>query len=77
MKRYYQIGEVASMLKILPGTIDTWEDKIGKLHTKKGRLGRGKKGRLFTYWDIERIKKIISLKETGFYTLKGIKHFIS
>lgn len=65
------------MLGTYPQLITEWEKTFGALHSAKSKEKSKKYSRLFTQSDIDRLKKIISLKETGWYTNKGIKHFIS
>jgi DNA-binding transcriptional MerR regulator len=68
-KRYYTIGEVATMFEVNNSLIRFWEKEFEILQPKKNRKGN----RLFTPKDLENLKVIYHLvKERGF-TLKGAK----
>jgi DNA-binding transcriptional MerR regulator len=66
-KRYYTIGEVASIFEVNTSLIRFWEKEFDILKPKKNKKGN----RLFTPKDVENLRVIYHLvKERGF-TLKG------
>ncbi len=66
-KKYYTIGEVATLLNIPPSLIRFWEEKFIALNPKKSAKGTRK----YTRVDIDLLKLINHLvKECG-YTIKG------
>ena len=66
-KRYYTIGEVASIFEVNTSLIRFWEKEFDILKPKKNKKGN----RLFTPKDVENLRIIYHLvKERGF-TLKG------
>jgi len=72
VKKYFSIGEVASMLEVTPSLIRFWESEFDIIKPKKNRKGN----RQFTVEDIENVKLIYHLvKEKGF-TLQGAKDML-
>lgn len=68
-KRYYTMGEVATMLEVNPSLVRFWEKEFDILKPRKNKKGN----RLFTPKDLDNLKLIYHLvKERGF-TLKGAK----
>jgi DNA-binding transcriptional MerR regulator len=71
-KKYYTIGEVASMFNVATSLIRFWETEFDIIDPRKNKKGN----RQFTKEDIEDIKLIYHLvKERGF-TLQGAKDFL-
>lgn len=71
-KKYYTIGEVASLFGVATSLIRFWESEFDNISPKKNRKGN----RQFTKEDIESVKLIYHLvKEKGF-TLQGAKEFL-
>ncbi|HNP17651.1 MAG TPA: MerR family transcriptional regulator [Fulvivirga sp.] len=71
-KKYFAIGEVASMFKVATSLIRFWEGEFDIIKPKKNRKGN----RQFTKEDIENVKIIYHLvKERGF-TLQGAKDML-
>lgn len=71
-KKYYAIGEVASMFNVATSLIRFWESEFDIIKPKKNRKGN----RQFTKDDIENVKMIYHLvKERGF-TLQGAKDML-
>ncbi|MTI39348.1 MerR family transcriptional regulator [Fulvivirga lutimaris] len=71
-KKYYAIGEVASMFNVATSLIRFWETEFDLIKPKKNRKGN----RQFTKEDIENVKIIYHLvKERGF-TLQGAKEML-
>ena len=71
-KKYYAIGEVASMFNVATSLIRFWESEFDIIKPKKNRKGN----RQFTKEDIENVKMIYHLvKERGF-TLQGAKDML-
>ena len=71
-KKYYTIGEVASMFNVATSLIRFWETEFDIIEPRKNKKGN----RQFTKEDIEDIKLIYHLvKERGF-TLQGAKDFL-
>lgn len=71
-KKYYAIGEVASMFNVATSLIRFWETEFDLIKPKKNRKGN----RQFTKEDIENVKIIYHLvKERGF-TLQGAKDML-
>ena len=71
-KKYYTIGEVASMFNVATSLIRFWETEFDIIDPKKNKKGN----RQFTKEDIEDLKLIYHLvKERGF-TLQGAKDFL-
>lgn len=71
-KKYYTIGEVASMLKVATSLIRFWESEFDILKPKKNRKGN----RQFTKEDIDNVKFIYHLVKEKGYTLQGAKETI-
>ncbi len=71
-KKYFAIGEVASMFNVATSLIRFWESEFDLIKPKKNRKGN----RQFTKEDIENVKLIYHLvKERGF-TLQGAKDML-
>jgi len=71
-KKYYAIGEVASMFNVATSLIRFWESEFDIIKPKKNRKGN----RQFTKEDIENVRLIYHLvKEKGF-TLQGAKDML-
>src|SRR5207253_749668 len=71
-KRYYSIGEVATLMQVNPSLIRFWETEFDFLKPKKNKKG----DRQFTKKDIETLQLIYSLVKEKGYTLQGAKEFI-
>ncbi|TRX52448.1 MerR family transcriptional regulator [Fulvivirga sp. M361] len=71
-KKYFAIGEVASMFNVATSLIRFWESEFDIIRPKKNRKGN----RQFTKEDIENVRLIYHLvKERGF-TLQGAKEML-
>lgn len=71
-KRYYSIGEVATMYGVATSLIRFWETEFSILKPKKNRKGN----RQFTKEDVDNLKLIYHLvKERGF-TLSGANEML-
>jgi DNA-binding transcriptional MerR regulator len=68
-KKYYSIGEVASLFKVAPSLIRFWETEFDILTPKKNKKGN----RQFTKEDIDNFKVIYHLVKEKGYTLQGAK----
>ena len=66
-KKYYSIGEVASMLDVNPSLIRFWETEFSQLKPRKNRKGN----RIYTEKEIALLKQIYYLVKVRKYTLKG------
>lgn len=71
-KKYYSIGEVASMFKVAPSLIRYWEGEFDIIKPKKDKKGN----RRFTKDDIEKIRFIYQLVKIKGYTLQGAQEVI-
>ncbi|EOZ97720.1 putative transcriptional regulator protein [Indibacter alkaliphilus LW1] len=71
-KKYYSIGEVASMFKVAPSLIRYWEGEFDIIRPKKDKKGN----RRFTKDDIEKIRYIYQLVKIKGYTLQGAQEVI-
>lgn len=71
-KKYYSIGEVASMFKVAPSLIRYWEGEFEIIKPKKDKKGN----RRFTKDDIEKIRYIYQLVKVKGYTLQGAQEVI-
>lgn len=71
-KKYYSIGEVASMFKVAPSLIRYWEGEFDIIRPKKDKKGN----RRFTKEDIEKIRYIYQLVKIKGYTLQGAQEVI-
>lgn len=71
-KKYYSIGEVASILDVSTSLIRFWESEFDIIRPKKNRKGN----RQFTKDDIENVKLIYHLVKEKGYTLQGAKEII-
>ena len=68
-RKYFSIGEVASLLKVNTSLIRFWESEFEFINPKKNKKGLRK----YTNEDINKLKKIYSLlKEEGF-TIDGAR----
>ena len=72
VKKYYNIGEVASMFGVATSLLRFWEKEFDEVNPKKNRNGK----RQYTSKDIENIKVIFHLVKEKGYTLTGAKEFI-
>jgi DNA-binding transcriptional MerR regulator len=68
-KRYYSIGEVATMFEVNTSLIRFWEKEFDIIKPKKNKKGN----RLFTPRDVKNLKLIHHLVKDRGYTLKGAK----
>ncbi len=68
-KKYYSIGEVASMLDVKPSLIRFWETEFPQLKPRKNRKGN----RIYTDKEIDLLKQIYYLVKERKFTLKGAK----
>ncbi|MGY6520130.1 MAG: MerR family transcriptional regulator [Mongoliitalea sp.] len=71
-KKYYSIGEVASMFKVAPSLIRYWEGEFDIIKPKKDKKGN----RRFTKEDIEKIRYIYQLVKIKGFTLQGAQEVI-
>lgn len=71
-KKYYSIGEVATMFKVAPSLIRYWEGEFDIINPKKDRKGN----RRYTKTDIQKIKYIFHLVKEKGYTLQGAQEVI-
>jgi len=71
-KKYYSIGEVATMFKVAPSLIRYWEGEFDIIRPKKDRKGN----RRYTKPDIQKIKYIYHLVKEKGYTLQGAQEVI-
>lgn len=71
-KKYYSIGEVATMFKVAPSLIRYWEGEFQIIKPKKDKKGN----RRFTKDDIEKIRYIYQLVKVKGYTLQGAQEVI-
>jgi DNA-binding transcriptional MerR regulator len=71
-KKYYSIGEVATMFKVAPSLIRYWEGEFDIINPKKDRKGN----RRYTKPDIQKIKYIYHLVKEKGYTLQGAQEVI-
>ncbi len=68
-KKYYAIGEVATMLDVNPSLIRFWESEFPQLKPRKNRKGN----RVYTDKEIEQLQQIYYLVKVRKYTLKGAR----
>ena len=68
-KRYYTIGDVASMFDIKESTLRYWESEFRQLKPGKNRRG----DRRYTKDDILVVQKIYNLLKLRGFTIKGAK----
>jgi DNA-binding transcriptional MerR regulator/FtsZ-binding cell division protein ZapB len=71
-KRYYSIGEVASMFKVNTSLIRFWENEFEFIKPHK----TGKGDRLFTGDDVKNIQLIYHLLREKKYTIEGAKDYL-
>ncbi|ERM84252.1 transcriptional regulator [Rhodonellum psychrophilum GCM71 = DSM 17998] len=71
-KKYYSIGEVATMFKVAPSLIRYWEGEFESIRPKKDKKGN----RRFTKDDIEKIRYIYHLVKVKGFTLQGAQEVI-
>lgn len=71
-KKYFSIGEVASMFKVAPSLIRYWEGEFDIINPKKDKKGN----RRFTKEDIEKIRFIYQLVKVKGFTLQGAQEVI-
>ena len=71
-KKYYAIGEVASMINVATSLIRFWESEFDIIKPKKNRKGN----RQFTKEDIENVKMIYHLVKVRGFTLQGAKDML-
>lgn len=68
-KKYYTIGEVASMFKVATSLIRFWEGEFDIINPRKNKRGN----RQFTKGDIDNVRIIYHLVKEKGYTLQGAK----
>lgn len=68
-KKYFSIGEVASMLDVKPSLIRFWETEFPQLKPRKNKKGN----RIYTDKDIEILRSIYYLVKIRKFTLKGAR----
>lgn len=68
-KKYFSIGEVATMLEVKPSLIRFWETEFPQLKPRKNKKGN----RIFTESDIELLQSIYYLVKVRKFTLKGAR----
>lgn len=68
-KLYYNIGEVAEMLKVNPSLLRYWEKEFPALKPRKNNHGT----RYYTQEDIDLLKRIHYLTKTCGFTLEGTR----
>ena len=68
-KKYYTIGEVASMFKVATSLIRFWESEFDIINPRKNKRGN----RQFTKEDIDNLRIIYHLVKEKGYTLQGAK----
>lgn len=71
-KKYYTIGEVASMFKVATSLIRFWESEFDIINPRKNKRGN----RQFTKEDIDNVRIIYHLVKEKGYTLQGAKEEI-
>lgn len=71
-RKYYSIGEVATMFKVAPSLIRYWEGEFDIIKPKKDKKGN----RRFTKDDIEKIRYIYQLVKVKGFTLQGAQEVI-
>lgn len=71
-KKYYTIGEVASMFKVATSLIRFWESEFDIINPRKNKRGN----RQFTKEDIDNVRIIYHLVKEKGYTLQGAKEKI-
>lgn len=72
-KKYYTIGEVASMFKVATSLIRFWESEFDIINPRKNKRGN----RQFTKEDIDSVRVIYHLVKEKGYTLQGAKDELS
>ena len=68
-KRYYSIGEVASMFEVNTSLLRFWEKEFSQLHPRKNQRGK----RMYTPKDIEMFKLVYHLVKERGYTIDGAR----
>jgi len=71
-KKYYSIGEVATMFKVASSLIRYWEGEFEIIRPKKDKKGN----RRFTKDDIEKIRYIYHLVKVKGFTLQGAQEVL-
>ena len=68
-KKYFTIGEVATMLEVKSSLIRFWETEFPQLSPRKNKKGN----RIYTDKDIELLRTIYYLVKVRKFTLKGAR----
>lgn len=68
-KRYFSIGEVATMLDVNASLIRFWETEFPQVNPRKNKKGN----RVYTDKDIETLRSIYYLVKIRKFTLKGAR----
>ena len=71
-KKYYSIGEVATIFKVATSLIRYWEGEFDIIKPKKDKKGN----RRFTKEDIEKLRLIYHLVKEKGYTLQGAQDIL-
>lgn len=71
-KKYYTIGEVASMFNVSTSLLRFWENEFTAIKPKKNKKGV----RQYTKEDIEAIRTVHFLVKEKGYTLTGAKEYL-
>ena len=72
LKKYYNIGEVASMFNVATSLLRFWEKEFDEVNPKKNRNGK----RQYTQKDIDCLKLIFHLVKEKGYTLAGAREMM-
>ena len=68
-RKYFSIGEVASLLNVNTSLIRFWESEFEFINPKKNKKGLRK----YTNEDINKLKKIYSLLKEEWFTIDGAR----
>ena len=71
-KKYYSIGEVASLLDVNTSLIRFWESEFEIINPKKNKKGIRK----YTYDDLDKLKLIYKLLKEEKFTINGAINYL-
>ena len=72
IKKYYTIGEVASLLEVNTSLIRYWESEFEIINPKKNKKGTRK----YTSSDLDLLKLIYRLLKKEKFTINGAKNYL-
>ncbi len=68
-RRYYSIGQIASLLNVYTSTLRFWEQEFKQIKPKRSKKGKRK----YTQKDLKIVLEVYYLVKVELYTIEGAK----